>query len=480
MTSAASAHNNEEDAQHACQDQDHGQLLPKPKSNKPNVKPNEPNLKPKPCQRMAGVWKRLFEDDPLGSPDEDIDRSTLVLWTQTPCGIYVDIRLPDGSPGRQQQEQDYNNNNDNHHRKQQHNAAALQARGRDVNNDYNWSDEETTLILNHKSFAGKMEYSLGCDNNGGTALKEDKVLANLAKKHPASLCTCIWNRHIDYQPPPSDGGLDVGVCCNSLSSQNQDVIRETGHDGSYAEGWIRQDWTTSPNGPFVALELVSENGVERTGYWVRAGSQFAYAIGRPTSEQHATDLQCARESSHIQQQTGKSLEEALMAVLAPFNGKNGSSSTMDNENCTHQQNEMNMNLVHTYVACHGEIGNEAEIGNRHAADDQTWRIQCSTHPGLVGCILVTANIPIWDDDLSSRCCSTLKKKKGKKTSTTTTSTTTTNKSKSQDLLQVGDLVEQHLSGTVSVSGNGGELFVRTWRIVELSQQDALPFATLRS
>ena len=48
---------------------------------------------------VAGVWQRQWEQDPLG--DEDgADRDTLVLWTQTKSGIYVDIRIPASSPGR--------------------------------------------------------------------------------------------------------------------------------------------------------------------------------------------------------------------------------------------------------------------------------------------------------------------------------------------------------------------------------------------
>ncbi len=49
---------------------------------------------------VAGVWLRKFEEDPLGD-EAGADRSTLVLWTQSASsGVYVDIRLPVGSPGR--------------------------------------------------------------------------------------------------------------------------------------------------------------------------------------------------------------------------------------------------------------------------------------------------------------------------------------------------------------------------------------------
>ena len=59
---------------------------------------------PMSTQPVAGVWKRLWEEDPLGD-SEGADRDTLVLWTQAPkSGIYVDIRLPFGSPGRSLQD----------------------------------------------------------------------------------------------------------------------------------------------------------------------------------------------------------------------------------------------------------------------------------------------------------------------------------------------------------------------------------------
>ncbi|KAL3917060.1 MAG: hypothetical protein SGILL_004891, partial [Bacillariaceae sp.] len=49
---------------------------------------------------VAGVWQRLWEQDPIGD-DATADKDTLVLWTQAPqSGMYVDIRLPKGAPGR--------------------------------------------------------------------------------------------------------------------------------------------------------------------------------------------------------------------------------------------------------------------------------------------------------------------------------------------------------------------------------------------
>ena len=50
------------------------------------------------AHHVAGVWSRQWAEVPLDSGI--FDRETLVHWTQAPCGIYVDIRLPHNAPGR--------------------------------------------------------------------------------------------------------------------------------------------------------------------------------------------------------------------------------------------------------------------------------------------------------------------------------------------------------------------------------------------
>lgn len=107
------------------------------------------------------------------------------------------------------------------------------------------------------------------DTTEGIAAKEDPELA----KYLDSLFTCRWQRAIDFQPP--SGSDDVGVCC--LDPDDPNLLRETGEDGSYAELWQRQ----RPIQSSLSLELVSENGQLRTGYWVVLDDFFAYTVGRP-------------------------------------------------------------------------------------------------------------------------------------------------------------------------------------------------------
>lgn len=46
--------------------------------------------------KFCGVWKRAWEQSPPGTLADD---TSTVLWLQTPCGIYVDLRLPYRAPG---------------------------------------------------------------------------------------------------------------------------------------------------------------------------------------------------------------------------------------------------------------------------------------------------------------------------------------------------------------------------------------------
>lgn len=203
---------------------------------------------------ISGVWKRQWEEDPLGDIDH-VDRTTMVLWIQTPSGMYVDLRLPKSSLDLPKAEMD---------------ASALEANG------VACSDEHRIKVLSHqKSFAGVLNYER-TDPCSCQAIQSDSILASLDHNGPIPLTTCTWHRMIDYQPPT--GSLDIGVCCAStpINVDGSVDMRETGHDASYAEGWQRLPGTA--NGPFMALELVSD---ERRGYWVRAGFHFAYAVGRP-------------------------------------------------------------------------------------------------------------------------------------------------------------------------------------------------------
>ena len=351
-------------------------------------------LKMSSCKTVAGVWTRLFEEDPIGD-DASADKTTLVLWTQAPAsGIYVDIRLPLKSPGR-------SDTTDCAARKPS--PSSLRATKGALSKDYDLS-----ILTAQKSFAGVLTFKEGDTSDPpGVALAKDTVLADLVKDSNAALplCTCFWRRDVDMQPP--SGGLDIGVCA-SYSPQAADGtvdLRETGDDGSYAEGWRRMGNTHQ--GPFLALELVSENGHARTGYWVRTGHRFAYAVGRPTSVENAQALGCVDKSCSVKDQVGKTLAEAVSDMKS-----NGDEDIL-------------LDVIGSYVAVAGEI----------TADNGAWKILDSTNPGLVHCYLVGAELE--KDEVN---CSTLR-------------------CDSKDVKE-GDTIDQ------VVRGDGA--FVRKWKVVEMS------------
>ena len=353
---------------------------------------------------VAGVWKRLWEEDPLGD-SAGADRDTLVLWVQSPkSGIYVDLRLPYGAPGRSIKDAQAAGFKPN--------PAALEARGLSYGPS-SMKTEIADMIMQQKSFAGVLKYSIG-DTTTGTAIDKDKILAQLAEKakdnsEALSLCTCFWRRDIDYQPP--SGGLDVGLCASSPKNSDGSIdLRETGDDASYAEGWHRLPNSSEP--PYMALQLVSENGVERDGYWVRTGKNFAYAIGRPTDIESAKKLGCDEKSINLKECVGKSLAEAVKSM--------------------HSDVHTQLQTVGSYVVAYGEV-----------SEDGCWTILHSTDPCLVSCNLVGS-------DLSSSCCSTLGRQ------------TTEGKVEPQ----VGDLLVQKISGSRNAS--------RTWKVVEVDGNVSLP------
>lgn len=357
-----------------------------------------------PTQPVAGVWKRLWEEDPLGDADT-ADRTTLVLWTQSPhSGIYVDLRLPQGAPGRSLAEA---------------RAAgfeplpsALEARGLSIDPS-KLSDELVDSLYRQKSFAGQLQYTVG-DTTSGEALAKDAPLAQLAENAESDkdsgalgLCTCFWRRDIDYQPP--SGGLDVGVCASSPPNADGSIdLRETGDDASYAEGWHRLPG--SADGPSFAMKLLSENGVERTGLWVRMGDQFAYAVGRPKEPETARTLGCHEECASVQNCVGKSLAEVAKSITTDI--------------------AKQMQIVVSYVAVYGHVSKEAD-----------WTILHSTDPRLVGCCLVGSA-------LNDICCSILSVDGGKKK------------------LDAGDIVYQSLVGSNGV--------VRKWEVAEMDGTSNLP------
>lgn len=296
---------------------------------------------------VAGLWSRQWEEDPLGDAD-GADRTTLVWWVQSrDSGIYVDLRLPLDSPGRSLEAAQKAGIT--------RRPGALAARGV---SDTNKAALEAyrDVLLRQKSFAGILTYTAG-DTTSGEALQKDSVLADLARANAGlSLCTCFWRRDLDYQPPT--GGLDVGVCASEAPKPDGSVLlRETGDDASYAEGWLRQ----SEKGPFMALELVSEDGRPRSGYWVRAGNIFAYAVGRPATGDVSQSLGFPSGSDAVKEAVGKTLTEALVSS-------------------THA-----LDVVASYVAVAGEV------------DGDQWSIRHATNPELVGCSLIGGDV--------SSCCS---------------------------------------------------------------------------
>jgi hypothetical protein len=267
----------------------------------------------------------------------------------------VDLRLPQGDPGRSLQAAAASGFLPN--------PSGLVADGKI---DCDVGPDVYEAIIKQKSFAGWLMLAFG-DSTSGEALANDAQLVELSKSENAAipLCTCFWRRDMDYQPPPE--GLDVGVCASGPANTDDGTIdmRETGASATYAEGWLRLAGTG--DGPFCALELVEDTGVARKGFWVRAGNRFAYAIGRPSDEASSAALKCESGSHTISQQVGKSLAEALS----------------DHESVALQQ-------AWSYVAVIGQV-----------MDDGSWYIESSSRPDLVGCTLLGG--------VSSTCCSFLSK-----------------------------------------------------------------------
>ena len=325
---------------------------------------------------VRGVWRREFEEDPLGDEDS-ADRTTLVLWTQAPqSGLYIDLRLPQGSLGRGDRD------SSTPIRK---NPRALQGRGILVPPE-DLSDDDRALLLSQKSFAGTLHFSLGDTTDSNEALAKDAILAHLAHQDSSDdppvaggtalpLCTCFWERNIDFRPPT--GGLDIGVCASGPPNSDGSIdMRETGEDASYAEGWHRLPG--SDQGPFLACQLMNENGVDRQGFWVRTGPFFAYAIGRPHDEESARKLQCSPQSPHIQASVGKTLDEAL------------------------EEAGWGLDAVGSYVSVWGVVTPATEEDRGTAS----WKILHSTDPSLVGCELLGPG---------TFSCSTLSLEKGTST-----------------------------------------------------------------
>jgi hypothetical protein len=107
---------------------------------------------------VAGVWQREWEEDPLGD-SQGADRDTLVLWTQArDSGIYVDLRLPLGSPGRSLEAA--------RSAGIQPRPSALAATSMGQQDKLFGAGDLLDLLLAQKSFAGVIQYSVGDTTNG--------------------------------------------------------------------------------------------------------------------------------------------------------------------------------------------------------------------------------------------------------------------------------------------------------------------------
>lgn len=283
---------------------------------------------------VAGLWKRLTEEDPIGDT-VNADRDTTVLWTQSATsGIYVDIRLPKDSPGLSFES-----------------AKAFIKRPEALAGgiiDHERLLPHLEVLTRQKSFAGVLDVKMG-DTTDGQALAKDVTLKKLVdnnKQAVIPLCVCFWRRDLDYWPP--SGGLDVGVCASAADVEDGHLwLRETGDDASYAEDWSRPVETSE--GPFMALQLVDDDD-NRSGYWVRAADCFAYAVGRPTRAELGP-------SARVHDCVGKSLGEAAQELAG-----------------TDQER---LDIIGSYVCVAGRITEQGE-----------WVIQHSLNPELVGCTLV--------------------------------------------------------------------------------------------
>lgn len=45
---------------------------------------------------FGGVWRRLRIEEPIGVLAPEVEQSLVVLWIQSSCGIFIDLRVPSG------------------------------------------------------------------------------------------------------------------------------------------------------------------------------------------------------------------------------------------------------------------------------------------------------------------------------------------------------------------------------------------------
>lgn len=384
---------------------------------------------------LAGVWHRLFEQSPPldGGGGGAQDRTTTVLWTQSPCGLYVDLRLPAGHPGRPDTATTRRRVAP---RPGALAAAGYSARAKEILLSREDADDDDhrllyEAVLRQQSFAGRLIVTRGdatTTSHRGVAVAADPVLRQLSaaasqqQEQPQEgeegeppflppLFTCHWQRSVDCQPPATR--LDVGVCAPQRPLVATDgsvlLMRETGDDAGYAEDWLLlPSSSTSDDDDFrMAATLVTEDGIPRRGFWIRTASRrFAMAIGYPvvTADDGGDDVP-ARAAAQVSQQAateGQTLETLLPELMrreqSPEDGDD------DDENSSRREAGRILDVLGSYVAVAGTVVDRGGKGGR--GDVRDWKIQYSTHAELVGCsLLIEGEDEDEDDDVNSTVCS---------------------------------------------------------------------------
>lgn len=170
-----------------------------------------------------GVWQRLSLESSAGT-----DTSSRVYWLQTPT-LHADIRVPANRP-------DFNG------------EKKLQ----------DLTSAELKQLARQQGFAG-------------ITLVEGN--------------TCLWRRHIDYQPPT--GSRDIG-----RMAFEDDHIVEDGVDSAYREVWQRLSGSV---GDSVILHFLEERASSghaspRKGYLLISGDYFIFARDRAVTPPKASSL----------------------------------------------------------------------------------------------------------------------------------------------------------------------------------------------
>ncbi|MEO6696680.1 MAG: hypothetical protein ABIN45_01615 [Gammaproteobacteria bacterium] len=179
-----------------------------------------------------GVWQRLSLESAAG-----VDTATRVYWLQT-LVLHADIRVPADRP-------DF---------REKHGLQDL-------------TIDELRLLARQQGFAGV------------TLVEGD---------------TCLWRRHIDYQPPT--GGRDIG-----RMAFDNDRIVEDGLESSYREVWQRLPDST---GETIALRFLEEHSsgglaVPRKGYLVASGDYFIFARDRAAALPRMPSLAALLEEPNL-------------------------------------------------------------------------------------------------------------------------------------------------------------------------------------